>query len=319
MKIASAYSRTSDFLRAGAAAGAAVSSGRVWRSFMRLALENRQEGLLRHLDLSDLFHALLAFLLLLEQLALPRDVAAVAFRGDVLAHGLDRLAGDDPAADRRLNGDLVELTRNHAPELLGQRLALVVGLVAMDDDAERVHRVAVEQDVELHHVRFPELQEVVIEGGVALGDGLELVVEVHHDLGQREVEGDVHALAEVLERLVLPPLLLGQLVELAHELGWHEDGAPHVGLLDPLDLVRRRQLRRVLDLDDLALGRDDAETHAGRRDDQREVELALEALLHDLEVQHPQEAAAEAVTEGQGGLRLEAECRVVELELLQRV
>ena len=35
----------------------------------------------------DLLHALLALLLLLEQLALAGDVAAVALRDDVLAHG----------------------------------------------------------------------------------------------------------------------------------------------------------------------------------------------------------------------------------------
>src|SRR5712692_6729048 len=79
MKIASPYSRTRDFLRgmATAAAGAGVSE-RVCKSLMRLALEDRQERLLRHLDLPDLFHAPLPLLLLLEELALARDVAAVA-------------------------------------------------------------------------------------------------------------------------------------------------------------------------------------------------------------------------------------------------
>jgi hypothetical protein len=42
-------------------------------------------------------HALLAFLLLLEQLALARDVAAVALGEHVLAQRLDRLARDDAA------------------------------------------------------------------------------------------------------------------------------------------------------------------------------------------------------------------------------
>ena len=42
--------------------------------------EHRQERLLRHLDRADDLHALLALLLLLEQLALARDVAAVALR-----------------------------------------------------------------------------------------------------------------------------------------------------------------------------------------------------------------------------------------------
>src|SRR5882724_8258015 len=101
---------------------------------MGSALEDRQEGFLGHLDLADLLHALLALLLLLEELSLARNVAAVALGGHVLAHGLDRLAGDDPAAHRRLDSDLVELARDDAAELLGQGLAFLVGLVAMDDD-----------------------------------------------------------------------------------------------------------------------------------------------------------------------------------------
>jgi hypothetical protein len=41
-------------------------------------LQHGEEGLLRDLDVPDHLHALLAFLLLLEQLALAGDVAAVA-------------------------------------------------------------------------------------------------------------------------------------------------------------------------------------------------------------------------------------------------
>ena len=51
---------------------------------------------MRNLDASERLHPLLALLLLLEQLALAADVAAVALAGDVLAVGLDRRAGDDP-------------------------------------------------------------------------------------------------------------------------------------------------------------------------------------------------------------------------------
>src|SRR6185503_5728268 len=110
------------------------------------AFQHRQEGLLGHLDAADLLQALLAFLLLLEELALAGDVAAVALGGDVLAHGLDGLAGDHPAADGGLDGHLVELARDHRAQLLDQRLALLVRLVAVDDAAERIDGVAVEQD-----------------------------------------------------------------------------------------------------------------------------------------------------------------------------
>src|SRR3954469_11847152 len=62
------------------------------RSRLVPQLQHRQERLLGPLDAADLLHPLLALLLLLEQLALTRDVAAVALGDHVLAHWLDRLA-----------------------------------------------------------------------------------------------------------------------------------------------------------------------------------------------------------------------------------
>ncbi len=52
--------------------------------FSHIHLQRGDEGFLRDVDLAELAHLLLAFLLLLQKLAFARDVAAVAFRGDVL-------------------------------------------------------------------------------------------------------------------------------------------------------------------------------------------------------------------------------------------
>src|SRR5215207_6804269 len=82
-------------------------------------LEHGQEGLLGHLDLPHLLHALLARFLLLEQLSLAGHVAAVALGDDVLAHWPDRLSGDDLGADRRLDRDLELLPRNLLAQPLG--------------------------------------------------------------------------------------------------------------------------------------------------------------------------------------------------------
>src|SRR4051794_19679764 len=54
------------------------------------------EGLLRDVDPPDGLHPLLALLLLLQQLALAGDVAAVALGEHILAHRPDVLPGDDP-------------------------------------------------------------------------------------------------------------------------------------------------------------------------------------------------------------------------------
>src|SRR5581483_7528568 len=61
--------------------------------------QDRHERFLRQIDFADALHALFAGLLLLEELALARNVAAVAFRQDVFANGADRFTRDDFAAD----------------------------------------------------------------------------------------------------------------------------------------------------------------------------------------------------------------------------
>ena len=53
-------------------------------SSVAAGLERRQKRGLRNFHIADLAHALLALLLLFEKLFLSRDIAAIAFRGDIL-------------------------------------------------------------------------------------------------------------------------------------------------------------------------------------------------------------------------------------------
>src|SRR3954470_22638334 len=68
-------------------------------------LQRRDERLLRDVDFPELAHLFLAFLLLLQKLALSRDIAAVALCGDVLAQRAHGFTSDDLAADRGLDRD----------------------------------------------------------------------------------------------------------------------------------------------------------------------------------------------------------------------
>src|SRR5664279_3509601 len=72
----------------------------------RLGGQRSDERLLRHLDPADHLHPLLAFLLLLQQLALPGDVAAVALGQHVLAHRPNGLAGNHSRSDSCLDRHL---------------------------------------------------------------------------------------------------------------------------------------------------------------------------------------------------------------------
>ena len=62
-------------------------------------LQGGEEGFLRQLDVAHALHALFAFLLLFEELALTGNVAAVALGGYVLAERGNGFAGDDLLAD----------------------------------------------------------------------------------------------------------------------------------------------------------------------------------------------------------------------------
>src|SRR4051812_15550503 len=103
-----------------------------------VCLQHGEERFLRDLDAPDLFHALLAFFLLLEQLALARHVAAVALREYVLAQRLDRRARDDLRADRGLDRDIELLARNEILHALDELAAATFGGITMHDEAQRV-------------------------------------------------------------------------------------------------------------------------------------------------------------------------------------
>src|SRR5919206_199825 len=96
-------------------------------------VEHGEERLLRHLDAADLLHPLLPRLLLLEQLALARDVAAVALGEHVLAARLHGLAGDDARADRGLDGDVEHLTRNLVAQPLDECATPLVRARSVND------------------------------------------------------------------------------------------------------------------------------------------------------------------------------------------
>ena len=97
-----------------------------------IQLKHSHEGGLGHFDIADLAHALLALLLLLQQLALTGDVSSVALGKHVLAHGLDGLTGDNLGPDGGLNGYLELLTGNQVLKLLAYTPAEIIGPVPVE-------------------------------------------------------------------------------------------------------------------------------------------------------------------------------------------
>src|SRR6185295_12850796 len=140
-------SRSGGHRRAGAYRDDASS-----RLLLVIEIEHREERFLRDFDHADLLHPLLSRLLPLEQLALAGDVTAVTLRQHVLSPGLHRFARDHTCTDRGLDGDVEVLARDLLSQPFDKHATAVVGRVAVNDQRERVDRLAADEDVHAYEL-----------------------------------------------------------------------------------------------------------------------------------------------------------------------
>ena len=124
---------------------------------------------------------------------------------------------------------------------------------------------------------------------------------------------------QILHVLELAPAVLAHGHDVAHVLVGRDDGDLHIGLLRVLDDGGVGVVVGVVHPDHLAVGLVDVVDDGGQGGDQVQVKLPLQALLNDLHMEHPKEAAAEAKAQGHGRFRLKAQRGVVEAELLESV
>ena len=147
-------------------------------------------------------------------------------------------------------GDVEHLARDLLAELLDEQPAAVVREVAVDDQRQRVDRLAADEHVDADEVPGLEAGEVVVERRVAARARLELVVVVEDDLRERQLVREVDALGrEVLQVVERAAALVVELHHRADVLLRDDDRGGDVRLLDLLDLAR--ELGRVVHLDPL--------------------------------------------------------------------
>ena len=189
----------------------------------------------------------------------------------------------------------------------------------MDDRRERVDRLAVEQNVDPDQVGRPIVAWLIVERGVALGPGLELVEEVEHDLGEGQPVVQLGPFGRQIGQVAhLTSPLLDQVHHRPDVVARCDDHHLDIRLLHRVELARRRQVVRAAHLKLGAVGPACAVRHRRGRRDQIEVIFALKALLDDLHVEQPEEAASEPEAERTAGLWLEDQRGVIEPELVKR-
>ena len=257
--------------------------------------------------------------MLLEQFLLAGDVATIAFGSHILAHGLDRRARDDVAADGRLNRHLEHLSRNQITHPLGQLPAPVARLGAMHDDRQRIHTLAVDQQIQAHQIRHLETLELIVERSITTTHRLQLIEEIEHHLAERQFVNDRYLISQILQLELHPATLLAQREHPTHVFLRAKDVRLDDGLADLGHFVDRRQLGRVVDVQHFPGVREDLIDHRRRSGDQIQVVLALQAFLDDLHMEHAQKAASKPESQGGGCLGLEMQRRIIQTQFLQGI
>src|SRR5437879_7778808 len=134
-----------------------------------LRFEHLNESFLRNVDLADALHSFFSFFLFLQQFAFPGDVAAVAFRGHVFSHGRNALARNNSPTDRCLDRHLIKLPWNHYLQLRRQLTSPARHAVFVHNRRERVDRLTIYQQIELHQFRRAITRVLIIHRTITAG------------------------------------------------------------------------------------------------------------------------------------------------------
>ena len=160
---------------------------------------------------------------------------------------------------------------------------------------------------------------MVVQRSIAARGRFEFVEKVHHHFVHWQIIGEHHLAAEILHIDLHAALLVAQRHHIAHVFLWHQDGGGDNRLQNGFHRGQIRQFRRIFHFDMFASLQNHFIHHGRRGGNQVHIELALQAFLHDFQVQQAQEAAAEAEAQRLRHFRLEFQRSVVELQFFQRV
>ena len=264
-----------------------------------VTLQDSEERTLGDLNVPYHLHALLAFLLLLQQLALPADISTITLGRDVLAESCDGLSAYDRTTDGGLDRYLELLAGDLTTEAVTHLSATNLAVTPEYQLAQGIDGLAVDQDVQPDKVSRLIGLHLIVKGSIPAGNGLEPVVEVKQDLSKRHVIYQLDTLLiEIVHLLLISTLLQAKIDDRANELGRGYHTGLDVRLLCIVDLHRVRIFQRVVNIFGLTVLHMDNVLYRGAGEYDGEIELALNAFLHNLKMQHAQETTPEAEAKG---------------------
>ena len=192
-------------------------------------------------------------------------------------------------------------------------------LAAVNNHRQRIDRFGINQNSELHQVTFFVARDGVVETGIAAADRFQPIVEIEHDLVQRQLVNQHGAATGISEVLLDTAAVLAQLQDRAEMIIGHQDRRFDPRLLDISDAHDVGHVGGIVHLQHFPVIQMNAVDHRRRRRDQIKIEFAAEPFLHDFEMQQAEKPAAETETECRRIFRFVMKAAVIQAQLSHAV
>ena len=119
----------------------------------------------------------------------------------------------------------------------------------MHNRRQRIHRVAVQEDIHLHELRLLIIRQFIIQRSITLGRRFQAVKVVKNDFIERNMIGNHDAVGiEIVHVLEHAPLVLRNLHDCADKIIGHNHRRLDKRFLNMLNLRLRRQFCRIADV-----------------------------------------------------------------------
>ena len=245
-------------------------------------------------DRADSFHPFFTSFLFFKEFALPRNVTTITLGQDILAQGFDVCPSHDFLSDSGLNGYFKLLTRNDFLELVYNQLTTLIGKFLVNDKAESINLVAIEENIHLHQLGRAILRNFIVKASIATSRGLELVKEVKDDFSKWDLIDDIDPIIiDIVHGHKVTTLALSQLHHRSDKFLGHHNLRLDIRLFNGINLSRIRKLARIGHIQRGTIRHIDLIDNRWRRHNQINIELTLQALLNDIHVQQTQETTTE--------------------------
>ena len=179
-------------------------------------------------------------------------------------------------------------------QFFAQRPPARLGCMARHNHGQRIHRLAIDQQLQAHQIALAVGFGLPIQTRHAAGARLQPVVKIKHHLIERQVIDQQRALARLAELALLAAARLAQLQHRAQPGLRHQNRGFNPWLIHARNLVRRRHVGGIVQKAARAIGGIEMIDHAGRGRYQVQPIFPLQPGAHNLQMQQPQKAAAKA-------------------------